>query len=377
MHSLYRQIAQLCRTNQPGALCTVINTRGSTPQDAGCQMLVLPNAKTVGTIGGGCVEAEVRKRALRVVDVGQSELMQFLLDHDYGWDDGLICGGRMEIFVDVLNRPDVAEIYEELLNHVEAKKPVTIGTVVSSDSALTGQKFLYLNDEDRIIGSELFAFSEEIREAARGLVKTGRTGIFDFKSEQNEEVFQVFLEPVLPNPVLVIAGGGHVGQALAHQAGLIDFEVVVVDDRETMVSEDRFPDAAQRIAADIPKTLKDIPIDENTYVVIVTRGHLHDMDALHAVIERQAAYLGLIGSRRKIKMIFDEFCRLGIAEEKMRRVFAPIGLDIRSQTVPEIAMSIAAQLILVRRSRIDGIDVSEEQIVQSLRDRIRPLDPRR
>ena len=159
------------------------------------------------------------------------------------------------------------------------------------------------------------------------------------------------------------------GQALAHQGQLLDFEVVVVDDRETFANPNVLPDADKIIVDDIPSVLKEFPVDEDTYIVIVTRGHLHDQDALFSVIDRPAAYKGLIGSRRKIRMIFDEFKRLGVDEELMRNVYAPIGLDIASVTVPEIALSIAAQLVLVRRNRIVDDSSAEEQVVYALRDR--------
>ncbi len=362
MRDLYDQIIELSQAGLKCALCTLVSTRGSTPQEAGAKLLVFPDGKTAGTIGGGCVEAEVRRRALQALDSGSPQVMDFVLDHDFGWDDGLICGGRMDVFVDVLDEQSAA-IFQELRNRVEAKSPVVLGSFIKGENA--GAKFLYAAEENELIGLEGGESSEDIRKAARSSRTANETSLLPVAESED----QVFLEPHLPKPTLLIAGAGHVGQALAHQGQLLDFEVVVVDDRETFANPDVLPDADKIIVDDIPSVLKEFPVDEDTYIVIVTRGHLHDQDALFSVIDRPAAYKGLIGSRRKIRMIFDEFKRLGVDEELMRNVYAPIGLDIASVTVPEIALSIAAQLVLVRRNRIVDDSSAEEQVVYALRDR--------
>jgi xanthine dehydrogenase accessory factor len=362
MRDLYDQIIELSQSGLKCALCTLVSTRGSTPQTAGAKLLVFPDGKTAGTIGGGCVEAEVRRRALQALDSGVPQLMDFVLDHDFGWDDGLICGGRMDVFVDVLNRQNT-DVFPELRDHADSKSPVVLGSFVKGEKA--GTKFLYSAEKNEFLGIDGLESSEEIREAARNSRFANETSLLSIGESED----LIFLEPHLPKPILLIAGAGHVGQALAHQGKLLDFEVVVVDDRETFANPDVLPDADKIIVDDIPRVLKEFPIDENTYIVIVTRGHLHDQDTLFSVINRPAAYKGLIGSRRKIRMIFDEFERLGVGEEAMREVYAPIGLDIASVTVPEIALSIAAQLVLVRRNKKLDEPSTNEQVIYALRDR--------
>ncbi|MDP6113392.1 MAG: XdhC family protein, partial [Planctomycetota bacterium] len=295
MRDLYDQIIELSQAGLKCALCTLVSTRGSTPQEAGAKLLVFPDGKTAGTIGGGCVEAEVRRRALQALDSGSPQVMDFVLDHDFGWDDGLICGGRMDVFVDVLDEQSAA-IFQELRNRVEAKSPVVLGSFIKGENA--GAKFLYAAEENELIGLEGGESSEDIRKAARSSRTANETSLLPVAESED----QVFLEPHLPKPTLLIAGAGHVGQALAHQGQLLDFEVVVVDDRETFANPNVLPDADKIIVDDIPRGLKEFPVDEDTYIVIVTRGHLHDQDALFSVIDRPAAYKGLIGSRRKIRM---------------------------------------------------------------------------
>ncbi|MBI2191423.1 MAG: XdhC family protein [Planctomycetes bacterium] len=375
MRNIYEKILQFLRQAQRSVLCTVIDTRGSTPQGAGCKMLVLPNAQTIGTIGGGCVEAEVRRRALQVLENRRAETLQFVLDHDYGWDDGLICGGRMDVFVEVLDLPDAASVYAGLIREMDERRRVVLGTNLDArEDSAPDRHFLCLLGSGQVVGPGSPPEAGAVLEAAQAAAREGRPALFPTRSPEGREQKRLFLEPVLPKPVLLIAGAGHVGQALAHLGVLLDFEVAVVDDRASCASRERFPDTHRLIVEDIPRALEDFPVGEDTYVVIVTRGHLHDQEALYRVIRRPAAYVGLIGSRRKIRLIFNEFHRLGVPESLMRRVFAPVGLDIGSQSVQEIALSIAAQLVLARSRMRNGGDPAAEQAVQALRDRSKAID---
>ena len=154
--------------------------------------------------------------------------------------------------------------------------------------------------------------------------------------------------PHLPRCRLVIVGAGHVGQKVAELAAAVDFDVWVVDDREEYCNPQRFPDAKRLIVAAIDQALSGLEVDRNTYCIIVTRGHNHDEEALYHLAETAARYVGLIGSRRKIKLIFSDLLREGISREALGRVFAPLGFEIGSQTVPEIAVSIVAELVAHR-----------------------------
>jgi xanthine dehydrogenase accessory factor len=154
--------------------------------------------------------------------------------------------------------------------------------------------------------------------------------------------------PVLSRCRLVIVGGGHIGQAVGNMAPDLGFDVWVVDDRQEYVSAERFPRAERRLAGDVTETLRDMEITSDTYCLIVTRGHNHDEEALAQLADRGARYVGMIGSRRKIRLIFDDLAAQGMSTEALSRVFAPVGIDIGSQTVPEIAVSILAELIAHR-----------------------------
>ena len=298
MQPLLNEICKRCDAGERVVLCTVVGSRGSTPQERGAKMVVLADGTTLGTLGGGCVEAEVRKQALTLLSNDESRLLEFRLDHDYGWDDGLICGGIMEIFVQVVDR-DRVEPFREIRD------------------ALAGARGAELRLKYELAGAR-----------------------------------KEYVEDLGPPPMLVIAGAGHVGQALASIASTLDFRVTVIDDRADYVSAERLPKAT-RIVGDIESELRKFAIDAGSYLVIVTRGHRHDGDALHAVIDSPAKYIGMIGSKSKIKAIFDELSQRGVSQEKLLRVHAPIGLEIGAVTVNEIAVSIASELIAVRRGRVD------------------------
>jgi xanthine dehydrogenase accessory factor len=174
--------------------------------------------------------------------------------------------------------------------------------------------------------------------------------------------------PLLPRTRLLIVGGGHVGQALANLAADLDFDVWVVDDRAEYANAERFPRAERCIVGPVGPTLADLNVTPDTYCVIVTRGHNHDEEALFHLANRGARYVGMIGSRRKIKLIYDDLLNDGVSAEALRRVYAPLGIDIGSQTVMEIAVSIAAELVAHRNregvvpGRPAAIDLSEQTV---------------
>ncbi len=206
------------------------------------------------------------------------------------------------------------------------------------------RKEKYLTD----LGEPLSLFKEEIRET----LSRGKPVLLEMKKKmeiKEQREGYLFLEPVFPLFQLVIAGAGHIGRAMAHLGNLLNFEVTVIDDRPEFANKDNIPDADHIIVDDIGKAIKKFPLPSDSYLVIVTRGHHHDADALRESINSDAAYIGMIGSARKIKLMRQKFIDEGWATpSQFDRVHAPIGIDIGSKTVEEIAVSIAAQLVFVR-----------------------------
>lgn len=357
MRAIYQKIPELIASEQVGAYCTVVETKGSTPQKPGAKLLILPDLRNIGTLGGGCVEAEARRQAIGLMQDGKPRLLEFQLDSDYGWDDGLICGGNMKIFIDLPKTRSEAEMFNRLQELNAEKIPLMCATVVKSNNqtAKIGMKMIFATNGERIGTLGNTTLEADVENQITDILEKNSAGLF-----QQDDITTVFLEPLQPRPTLLIAGAGHVGQALCHIGSWLDFDIVIVDDRADFASAERLPEADEIIIGDIAEELRKYPKNHLTYVVIVTRGHQHDESALHSVVESDAKYIGLIGSRRKIKLIFDDLLDIGIPQEKLQRVYAPIGLDINSKTVPEIAVSIASQLIQIRNCS-DGMQLSESQ----------------
>ena len=350
MREIYQKIPELIGSSQVGAYCTVVETKGSTPQKPGSKLLILPDLQNVGTLGGGCVEAEARRQAIGLMQGGMPRLLEFQLDSDYGWDDGLICGGNMKIFIDLPKTLTEAEMFERLQALNEEQIPLVCATVVTSEKQgiEVGMKMIFATNGERIGTLGDSTLETAVEEKVPEVLENNRAVLF-----QENETAALFLEPLQPRPTLLIAGAGHVGQALCHLGSWLDFDIAIVDDRADFASADRLPEADKIIIGDIATELRNYPITPLTYVVIVTRGHQHDESALHSVVESNARYIGLIGSRRKIKLIFDDLLEIGIPKEKLQRVYAPVGLNINSKTVPEIAVSIVSQLIQIRNASED------------------------
>ncbi|MBA4192021.1 MAG: hypothetical protein C0467_28920 [Planctomycetaceae bacterium] len=321
--------------------CTIVETRGSTPQKAGAAMLAFPDGTLAGTLGGGCVEAEVRRRALRSLTDGDDKptLHTFLLDNDYGWDDGLICGGRMTILADPVNASDAA-YFRQFNELAESGAGFTEVVALANNAAgePPGSRHL-VTQSGVLVASRPHApvDAATLVAVARGQTRPGVQSGFAFL-------------PVGSRVRLLIVGGGHVGQAVANLAADCDFDVWVVDDRESVVSEERFPRASRRLSGNFANTLSSLvsEVTPTTYCLIVTRGHNHDEEALFHLAPTSAGYVGMIGSQRKSRLILDDLLAKGISQEVLARVRTPVGLAIGSRTVPEIAVSIVAELIAHR-----------------------------
>lgn len=368
MRQLLAELTRSLQTGQPCVYCLVVETRGSTPQKAGAAMLVFPDGSQSGTLGGGCVEAEVKHRALGVLanGEGRAEVLSFCLDDNYGWDDGLICGGRMAILAEPLVLGQLSlvtcpapsgAVKEQVTNAkwqmtndyfarfhdmAESGQGCTEAVVVeSANSGQVGSRYLF--DANGELTAQLADSppSPVIREQLTPLQQRPRPS---FRRG-------VAYLPVLPRITLLIVGGGHVGQAVAKLAAEVDFDVWVLDDRASYASRDRFPQAQRLIVGDIGLTLQELArtaIHPGVYAIIVTRGHTHDEEALYHLATTQAGYVGLIGSKRKIKLIYEDLRARKVPEASLANVQAPLGFAIGSQTVPEIAISIVAELIARR-----------------------------
>ncbi len=341
MRDVLSELEKAVQQKRPVCYTCLVETRGSTPQKPGAAMLIFRDGSQIGTLGGGCVEAEVKRRALRLIDAAAPEIMTFQLDNDYGWDDGLICGGRMKVLVDPITTEEDLTYFKSMSQQLSGDQGCTEAIVINPETAEDG------NETDRFLidaNSTIIAHRGRQKPPAQLL-----TGLKPIKNRprpyMNAGIAYLTFHQTCQ---LVIVGCGHIGQKVAELASEVGFEIIAADDRQEYCNAQRFPDAKQLIVGNFDTVLADLSVTRDTFIIIVTRGHNHDEEALGHLAESSARYIGMIGSKRKVKLIFEDLLRSGTPREALAKVHAPLGFDIGSQTVPEIALSIVAELVAYR-----------------------------
>jgi xanthine dehydrogenase accessory factor len=307
MPRFYEQLAAALAENQPFTLALISGVKGSSPQRIGAKALFFEDGRIIGTLGGGCLEAEVHARAKRALKTGEASTFEMLLDHDFGWDDGLICGGSVSGLI-LPRAAEAAELWRKLAT---ATDPVTWGVKQDFSIALADSTFQPFN-----------------------------------ASPTSDWLYS---ETVAPPTELWIAGSGHVAQAVAPLALQLNFAVTVFDDRPGLANHNFFPPETQLRVGGWHDLLKEPLPEQPAFGLIVTRGHQHDALVLTEWIRRPFAFLGMIGSRRKARIIREQFLKQNIATaEQFDRIACPVGVEIRAQTTAEIAVSVLAQYIQKR-----------------------------
>ncbi len=375
MRWFYRQLRGLREAGEPVVTATVIGVRGSTPRDVGAKMIVRRDGAIEGSVGGGCGEAQVRWDAIRVFDEGRPMLSEIDLTGEMNDESLTHCGGIMEVFLDRLGWDDRASVglsASDTLGLVDEalrkRRRVALAVVTGGghDALPPGAKWIIAPDgADGGPALRVAGALPDVGDLAPLLVEAAAATIADGKSRRlwarrsegrwvstpDEGDVGLFVEAVEPAPELIVVGAGHIALPLVAMGRLLDFEVTVIDDRAAFANRERFPDADALLVGPVDEELRRRPIGGDTYVVLVTRGHQHDEVALKAVIGSPAAYVGMIGSRRRIREVFRHLAETGVPAERIERVHAPIGLAIGAETPAEIATAIAAELVKVRRSR--------------------------
>ena len=263
MNEVFADLSAALTRDEPLAYCRLVETRGSTPQKAGAVMLVFADGRQSGTLGGGCVEAEVKRRALKLLGDCEADVVTFQLDSDYGWDDGLICGGRMQILIEPLRDKTYFEYFDRLGRYVTEGKALVEAIVFDAEkSGLSAPTAYLFDDEGRVV-----ADCRATRDANGSLVvpEAILAGLAEARQKPRASALAgVAYLPRSARSQLVIVGGGHVGQAVARWAPDLGFDVWVVDDRADVVSEDRFPVAQRRIPAPVGEVLPELDVTPDT-----------------------------------------------------------------------------------------------------------------
>lgn len=359
MSTLYRDLADLLSRQEAVAVATVIASRGSTPREVGAKMLILDEGRILGTVGGGCGEAQVLWEGVRVLREGRPRLTEVDLTGVIDDESPTNCGGIMEIFIDRLSAADsppvglpAAEAVAAAREALAARRRLALVSIVAAPktSPVPVGSRLGVTEEGTLLGRVPEpAFGEAVLAAAKDALASGRSRRLRLPAAGGLPAVEAFVETVLPQPELLIVGAGHIAVPLARMAKSLDLRVVVLDDRAAFANPVRFPEADQVIAADIRATIKNYPLTPDTHLVLVTRGHQLDQEALKLAIQAPLAYIGMIGSKRRVRAVLDHLRRHGVPEERLAAVHAPIGLPIGAETPAEIALSILAEIVAVRR----------------------------
>lgn len=347
---VHQTIVEAIEGGSPFSLAVVLKSNGSVPREAGTKALVGCDGTIRGTIGGGLLEAEAQRIALEAQRTLQPSVFDFRFSGASAALGDPVCGGSMRVLIDPAPARN-QRAYAEAAEAVRRRQRGVLLTTVSRRDAPT-VTVDWIPDEAIPPASDGPAAAAMHAAMASGRAECFITAGTSTADTERLDAVEGLAEPVLPAARLLIAGGGHVGQALAEQASLVGFEVVVVEDREQFADPARYPPTATTRCGAFADALSEFPIDQDTYVAIVGRGHPVDMKALAACIDKPAAYIGMMGSRRKVALVRKAFLESGQATaEQFARIYAPIGLNLGAETVPEIAASIVAQLVAVRRRR--------------------------
>lgn len=345
MLSIWKAAVEQLSLGRDFALATIVSVTGSSPRHVGTRFLVRADGGIVGSIGGGLFEAQVVDFAVEAVEQRTSHRVMFGFRGQDSRSEEMICGGDVEVLVEVVRAGDTMQhaIFERLLEITTSRisgyffTPVTIP---SGGQSYKPPPHLLIDTTGRRLGG----FEGE--DHALKVLPEKRL----LKPAQLIEAagcpFPIFLEWIHPQGIVYIFGAGHVGECVAHLAAYVGFKVVVADDRADLANAMRIPDADEVLALDsFDGTLGGLELDEDSYVVIVTRGHAHDQAVLGQALRSDAGYIGMIGSRRKTAIIYQSLLLEGFTKKDLERVHAPIGIAIGGETPQEIAVSIVAELI--------------------------------
>jgi xanthine dehydrogenase accessory factor len=348
--TVYDAAATFAARGESYAVATVVRTEGSTPQVVGARMIVAAGASAppAGTLGGGCVEGDAITAAREVIRSGGRRILRHQLTEELAWNTGLVCGGTMWILVE---RGDDAWRCgdQDVLPAVTEAARGGSGFALVTMFARTGRQDLAFAGRAGVRSGGAFigaptdpTTDERIRDAALEQLRLGTPRVVALGDGRD-----ALIEPVADRPRLIVAGGGHVARAIARQARLLDFDVTVVEDRPAFADPERF-DEATVLHGPIVETIGSLDYGDRSWLVVATRGHKLDADCVLAAVKTSVRYIGLLGSRRKTRLVEDMLRAEGVSDDRIAVVHAPVGLDLGGRTPAEIALAVMAEITQLR-----------------------------
>jgi xanthine dehydrogenase accessory factor len=338
---LYKKIASVLECGENAALITVISTEGSTPGKVGYKMLLWgAETRTVGTVGGGLTENQVVEAAAAMLSKSGTSVLRFDLAGT-AEDERGICGGTIEFLIEIFDTRYL-QLFKEIIQKAVQGRGGILISVISPPAP--PNKF-FVEDLEQIPG-QMYALGLS-QEDSKSILSLGEKE--DAAKIAVGEDVAIFAEAFVLQPMLLIFGAGHLATHIARLAGLVDFRVTVCDERPEYANRERFPDADKIVVSSFDTVCDKLTLDENCYVVIVTRGHRCDEKVLEQVLGYSSKYVGMIGSKRKTLTVLDSLRNKGLDAQKLAGVYAPIGISIGALTPEEIALSIVSELVKIKR----------------------------
>lgn len=348
MENHFEDVSKYLHEGKKVILVRIIKQMGSIPRAAGTQCIVLEDGSLKGTIGGGLLEHRVMEMAKECLTKEESAVMHFELTGDEVAKTDMLCGGAADVYLETVFPENVVakEVFNRITQVINKGRKGVLLTLVSDGIRPEDEKSRLLIEEDGSITGEIGIISGEDK---KRLAK-----FFEIKTPKIKEIEKgketVFVEPITPYDILYLFGAGHVSTFVASLASMVGFRVIVIDDRKEFANKERFKEADELIVLPFSDVFEKINISSSSYVAVITRGHIHDLNVLREVLKRSNGYIGMIGSKRKREKIYQALMEEGVSEERLKKVYSPIGLDIGAETPEEIAVSIVAELIQVRAS---------------------------
>lgn len=344
MKEFYEERLELLKSGESFVLASIFDSQGSAPRTTGARMIIKKDGSIIGTVGGGKVELLVIQDGINIFDTKATILKEYKLQEVENKGIGMACGGDVSIlmeYVDVEKHINI-KLYEEVVKCIEKGEKASIIRKFSNDG--NNINYLYKN------GKVIFASNDIEKEEVEKYSDVVRYRDLVLIKEENA---YILIEPICNLGRLYIFGAGHVSQKLAELAKKIDFMVTVVDYRLEFANADRFPTTDEIIVPNsFEACFEELRIDKDSYIVIVTSGHIFDLTCLKQALRTDAYYIGMIGSRRKRNIVYENLKKDGLTIDDFNKVHNPIGLEIGAETPEEISVSIAAELIKVRRERM-------------------------
>jgi xanthine dehydrogenase accessory factor len=340
--NIYQTACELLLSGQRIILAKTIRRSGSTPRDVGSMCIITESGELFGTVGGGLLEYQVQTRAGELFKEKMSCLYPFRLTGQGVAEAGMICGGEVDLYLDPLfpENKETLALFQALVTEMTANRTVRLVTRIQDKAPAleTGTRML-IREDGTVMGGMAGLAPEDLPDMGKAS--------FELVSPDPAKP-GFFVEKIRLNPRVFLFGAGHVSVFVAQLARLVGFDLTVIDDRPEFVNPERFPEADDLIVSDFRQVFDTLEISKNAYILIITRGHLHDKTVLEKALSTPAAYIGMIGSVRKRNLIYKDLMDEGIPKERLESVYSPVGLDIHAETPEEIAVSIVAELIKAR-----------------------------